>query len=617
MMMPITESTDADLHADSSADTDIDPASESIETPRALEHVGRRRFLQATGAVAGASALSSWLPAGAATAAGVPAGASRFVPLRAPVRIFDQRPDQIGRYRGNYSNVGTRRIRLPIAGRYGVSPRAVAVVATLTAVNRGSRNWVAVFPSGGSIPLVSTLNLITPADVTANLAQVKLGGGAIDIYSYGPCHPIVDVLGYYEPVTAPVSEGRFVPLPTARRVRDTRNERGTPGNDSETVVSLVGHGVPSNASAVVINLTGVQTTSRGYFTAYPDGERRPFASSLNVTEAGTVRAAGVIVRLGPNQRIRVFVKRQSEFVVDVTGYFTGPTSPAGTNGLFVPVNPQRILDTRQPGQIGRLWPNWIVESRVPGASGTSASSIVTNLTGVQSRGRGYLTMAAARQAIPGTSNLNFAAPDWVVPNHVITPVTRSHGVQVYSNSGAHVVIDLMGYYVGAPQSARRAKYTNPAPPPARPAWVIRIPRIGLTSTVIEGHPNHVTDAGYSWHWTGTGYLGQAAHVAVFGHRTEAGGPYRNVHLMQVGDTFTVTTSDRREYTYRMVRRDLTDANNQNILNATRFHPGTTFSLIACTVGYDSSKSGYPDVWAPTSLKYRIIVTAALVSWREF
>jgi hypothetical protein len=67
----------------------------------------------------------------------------------------------------------------------------------------------------------------------------------------------------------------------------------------------------------------------------------------------------------------------------------------------------------------------------------------------------------------------------------------------------------------------------------------------------------------------------------------------------------------------MVRRDLTDANNANILAATRFHAGTTLSLIACTVGYDRSKSRWPDMWAPTSLKYRIVVTGELVSWREF
>mgnify|MGYP001824446331 FL=1 len=199
---------------------------------------------------------------------------------------------------------------------------------------------------------------------------------------------------------------------------------------------------------------------------------------------------------------------------------------------------------------------------------------------------------------------------------MVTPITATHGLQVFSSHGAHVLVDLAGYFIGNQQIPQLPAYSNPAPPAAPPSWTLRIPRIGLTSTVMTGDPRYVTDSGHTWHWTGTGHMGQEAHVAVFGHRTEAGGPYRYVDYMQIGDTFTVTTEDRREYTYRMVRRDLTNSSSANILAATRAHPGTTFSIVACTVGYDSRKSRYPNMWAPTSLLYRIVVTSELVSWRE-
>jgi len=78
----------------------------------------------------------------------------------------------------------------------------------------------------------------------------------------------------------------------------------------------------------------------------------------------------------------------------------------------------------------------------------------------------------------------------------------------------------------------------------------------------------------------------------------------------------VTTLDVREYTYRMLRLFLTAGRTENILAATRLHPGPTFSLIACTVGYDRSKSAYPNIWAPTSTRYRIVVTGELACWRE-
>ena len=97
----------------------------------------------------------------------------------------------------------------------------------------------------------------------------------------------------------------------------------------------------------------------------------------------------------------------------------------------------------------------------------------------------------------------------------------------------------------------------------------------------------------------------AGTLAAFAHRTTHGGPYRYLHLLATGDQFTLTTSDGRVYTYEVVRRDLTDGRVSNILAATRFHPGTTFSLIAC------SRTDF----TPTSTSWRIVVTGALIGWR--
>ena len=131
-----------------------------------------------------------------------------------------------------------------------------------------------------------------------------------------------------------------------------------------------------------------------------------------------------------------------------------------------------------------------------------------------------------------------------------------------------------------------------------------MPKLGLTSQVRAGNSNAVCNAGYSWHWTGTGYMGQDAHVAAFAHRTSAGGPYRHINELAGGDQFTISTSDGRTYTYQVVDRFLTDSNNQHILDATRFIPGTTYSLIACT---------QPN-FLPTSTSWRIVVTGVLLGW---
>lgn len=582
------------------------------------EPIGRRRFIVGAGAVVGATALGSSLPAGIAAAA-PPDGASRYVPLPTAIRIADMRKPN----KYDHTTLAPNRIRVVVAGEdgvEGVAPDATAVVLTVTAVNFDEPNFVTVFPTGVSVPTVSNLNLLNAGEANANLVTVKIGKrGSVDLYSRRPCHMIVDVLGFYEPVSGPVKSGRFTGLSSAQRALDTRPNLA--GTRSFTTVDLT-RWVPEQASSVVVNLTATETTGPSFFTAVPYSvTEQPTTSSLNVSRAGDTRAAGVIVpvsTIGGKRQIKIFTLHPAKLILDIVGYFTGELSTASETGLFVPVNPERLIDTREPGgEVGKLWPNWVVEVPIPASMASTASAVVANVTGVESRGPGFLTVTGARQKISFTSNVNFSAPGQVIPNHVITPVTADHGLQVLSSHGAHVVVDVAGYFLGTPKPAQVPKHVNPDPPTVAPPWVLHVPRIGLTSTVVDGSPDAVTDSGRSWHWDGTGSMGEEdKHVALFAHRTSAGGPYRYLHYLETGDDMIITTEDNREYTYRVVRRDLATANDQSILGATRRHPGTTLSLVACTVGYDTSKAAYPDIWAPTSLKYRIVVTGELVSWRE-
>ena len=569
--------------------------------------IGRRRFIQGVGAAAGLAAITSVLPEGVAKAA--PAGASQFIPLPVAVRVVDTRyPGYV------YHRHTNNHISVPIAGSYGVPAQASAIVATVTAVNLSGGNWLTVVPSGSDIigllnqnRLVSALNMAGWGEATANLTQVKLGGGSVDMFSKAPCEMILDVIGYYLPVAGAVREGRFIGRDPVRAI-DTRDTFGYVFPDNPLVVDLTPY-VPADASSAVINLTATECVGPSFFTVYPyTSAEVPLISSLNVNAAGETRAAAVIapVPTQPDGRryIKVFAQNPAKLIVDVTGYFTSTSSAQTDVGLFVPIDPVRILDTRNPGTIGKLWPGWFVEGDVPGDASLIGAAAVLNLTGVEARGPGFLTLSAARNPLPGTSNLNFTYPGQVVPNQVITRITQGFGYQVYSHSGAHVVVDYTGYYTGTPAIPRIGAPINPPPPPIGPTWILRIPKLGVTSEVRAGSSNPVTNAGYSWHWTGTGYMGQEAHVASFAHRTSAGGPYRNIHLLGGGDQFTLSTADGRTYTYQVVDRFLTDSNTQHILDATRFIGGTTYSLIACTE---------PN-FLPTSTAWRIVVTGVLLGW---
>ena len=581
--------------------------------------VDRRRFLIGAGALAGLIAGGTLPTFGSASAASVATGASRFVPLTRQIRLADTRKAADGPYPYTELSVGSggRHIRVAVAGRAGIPATASAVVLTVTVVNGSGYNYVTAYPTGIARPDVSNLNLSTMHETAANLATVRLGSnGAIDVESYDECAILVDVAGYYEPVADAVAGGRYVSLDSPVRVTDTRHTgTGVVAAGGRVVVDVSSH-VPSDATSVVINLTTTSTAGWGYFTCFPLGETAvPDASNLNVDGADQTRAAAAVVRLGSDGALRgfqVWSYGGGHVIVDLLGYYTGDDSAVSVDGLFVPANPVRIVDTRKPTP-ARLWRNWMLESAVPAPAATGASAVVLNVTAVDALGWGFLTVTPARtyrwspSVSPSSSSVNHTTRGQVVANQVITRVTSDHGLSVYASEGCHVLVDYSGYFTGTPRAPQTAAPSNPTPQAVGPEWLLRVPRLGLQSRVLDGDSVTVTDAGHTWHWTGTGDMGQTANVALFAHRTSAGGPFRNVHLLEAGDAVEIVTPDGRLFEYEVVGRVLTSDERDDILNGSRAISPSSIALIAC------SRANF----LPTSLDHRIVVNAKLVRWSEF
>jgi sortase (surface protein transpeptidase) len=191
--------------------------------------------------------------------------------------------------------------------------------------------------------------------------------------------------------------------------------------------------------------------------------------------------------------------------------------------------------------------------------------------------------------------------------------TSTAGVACYSLSGAHIVCDIMGWFTGTPQPASTTPPIDPPPPPGPLPWTLQVPRMGLGHGVFEGRADPIVDSGNSWHWTGTGLVGQKANIVTFGHRTSAGGPYRYQHNLLGGDLLYVTTSDRRIYTYKMAAEYLTSKYTNDILAATRRLGGETFALVACT----GDKNGPVLNRLPGgSTQWRIVSVFTLVEWAD-
>lgn len=582
--------------------------------------IHRRHFLAGLGAGIGAAVVGGLLPwssTSSAFADELPAGASRFVALDRQHRLADTRQPADGRY--PYSETVRakgRHIRVQVSGRSGVPVGATAAVLTVTAINYANDNFVTVYPSGITAPDVSNLNMAHRYQVVANLVTVQLGSdGAVELESYDDCDLIVDVAGAYVSVSTAVSAGRYVGRDTPRRIFDSRHRIGGKPVAGESIPIDVASVVPRDAAAVMVNITIDGTDGWGFLTCYPFGQIDvPDSSNLNVDGANQTRAAAAVVPIGAataGRGFNIWTYGGGHVIVDLLGYFTGDESEISSTGLFVPAVPQRIVDTRKP-EPRRLWHNWMLESPAPGVSAIQASSLVLNVTAVDALGWGYLSVAPARtyrwtpSVYPDTSSLNYTERGATVANQVVTRITEDTGFSVYSYQGCHVLADYFGYFTGTPRQPSVAAPSNPAPQSIGPEWQLSIPKINHRTTVRDGDSIAVTDAGDTWHWSGTGDMGQSANVAVFAHRTDAGGSFHNLHLLTAGDTVEVSTTDGRLFTYEVVERHLTSDDRDEILAATRSLSTTSISLIAC------SRANF----LPTSLAYRIIVNARLVSWRE-
>lgn len=589
--------------------------------------IGRRGFLVGGAAVTTTAAVLASMSSPVAAAE----APTRYVALT-PLRLCDTRPGS-GRNFG-FIRVGAKVTRVKIAGRtigsVTVPADATAAVFTVVGINRtNGRNYLSAYPAGTTWPGTSSVNMPSLNAASPNLVTVQLGGGSVDILANKPADIVLDLAGVYVPASGGRSkEGRYREI-ELRRVIDTRLTPGKPGPGATVRVDLTSlkgaAGLTADAVAVSINLTAAAPDGQGYLTAYPFGESIPPTSSLNV-RPGINRASGAIVKLGTEgSRIgfNVFVENGAHVIVDVSGYFTGPNDNESSTGLFVPVTPTRLMDTRKGhGGKKRLWPAWTRAFTMPSTFRNDAGTAVLNVTAARTMNRGFFSVNAAQTRVgtPTTSSLNAAGPSETIANHVVARISTA-GLEVYSSKGGDVIADLVGYFKGTPAAATKPVPYDPPPPPiAPPYWMVApsISRLNSGRTVSSGSSSEaVVNSGRIWHWTGTGYVGNNNHnVATFGHRTDYGGPLYYADRLKAGDRIYVSTGDLRTYVYKYTRRDLTSKNNAQILAATQLLRGESLSLIACTVGYDRSKSAYPDAWAATSLEYRIIVTFALEYWTD-
>ena len=362
-----------------------------------------------------------------------------------PCRLFD------GRQTPDVGRVDTGTWRLPVTGRCGVPATAQAVAVSLVATDTTAAGFVSVYPEGSTRPDVSNLNY-DRGNTVANSAVVKLSDtGSIDIYTSAVANIIVDVTGVFIDAPGAVSAGRFVPV-DPRRLVDTR----TSGQRSDSEIRVpIPAGIPEDAIALAVSVTAVGAASSGYLSMYPADSVRGETSVVNTDEHNRTRANLVFMPVSAGGFI-VFRSMETDVLVDLSGWFTGPSAPSSTDGLFVARSPWRAWDSR--ASFDPIDEGGTVEKRL---LATSAAAIVANVTVVEPTGWGFLSVFAAGTSRPNVSSLNYR---WRHPVAALT-VSRisDRGLSLYSYVGAHVLVDVAGWFTGAAAVATAEPPSNESP----------------------------------------------------------------------------------------------------------------------------------------------------------
>ena len=233
--------------------------------------------------------------------------------------------------------VGTIARSVQIAGLQGVPADASAVVVNVEVFRPTLAGYVRVTPAGTDASVA--VQEFRAGETISNLVTVKLVNGAVQTkLSAGSGTVFMDVSGYYRTTGG----SRFTGVPTARVFS------GTVGT-TPTVVTITGKGgVPTTATAVVLNTEVFNPTVAGYVRVTPAGSDpsvavQEFAKGQAISNLVTVKLV--------NGALQVKLSAGSGTVfMDVAGYYSAtgsaftavPTTrvfggPVGTTPVLVPL----------------------------------------------------------------------------------------------------------------------------------------------------------------------------------------------------------------------------------------------------------------------------------------
>ncbi len=244
---------------------------------------------------------------------------------------------------------------------------------------------------------------------------------------------------------------------------------GRRGNGQEMTLRIAGRaGVPADAEAVVINVTGVGPSGVGFVTVHPCSVNPPLASSLNF-RTNVDSGNELVAELTSSGEVCIFNRGETDLVVDVVGYVP-------KDSRYSPVGPARLLDTRGSGSTidgkfqkgGTRLSGTQLQLDVAGRGGVAsdAVAVVINVTAVKPQDVGYVTVHPCLPSAPTAASLNFE-PSVNRGNEIVAQLNSAGKLCLYTFGAAELVVDVVGQLTSentyAPVAPARLYETRAAP----------------------------------------------------------------------------------------------------------------------------------------------------------
>ncbi|MCU1364974.1 MAG: hypothetical protein JWL72_4042 [Ilumatobacteraceae bacterium] len=361
--------------------------------------------------------------------------------LAAPQRLVDTRsqPGPLG---------ANSVLAVPVSGIAGVPGDATAAFVSVIAVEPCADTYLTVFPCGSGVPTTSVVNA-TAHSVAANSALVRLGQGAICVYSPQPTDVVVDVSGWLAPggdLTIPVDPVRLIDtrvgMAELAAVPQARLQAGSFLDADLTAVPGLGSAI-GQTDAVTVNVTATGPGADGFVTVLPGpcrGQGTPTTSTVNFTRGIDVATSATVGLTSGH--LCLFASAATDLVVDLQ-------SLHGAGGAtLTALDPQRLLDSR--AQV-RLSAGQVLPVGLGAAAGVTGpvSGAVVDITAINPVAPGFVALHPCNGPAPTASSVNFAAGA-TVANRAVVSTGGTDRFCITASVDTDVVIDLEGVISSPP-----------------------------------------------------------------------------------------------------------------------------------------------------------------------